>query len=107
MVEGHSVHRIAAAQRKRLVGRKFEASSPNGRFADGARLIDGRTFARVEAVGKNLFVFFAAAGAPDVVVHVHFGMSGRWSIAEASRAREPRVHYWSNFEGSVLDCILR
>jgi endonuclease VIII len=77
MVEGHSVHRIAVAHGTRLVGRKFRAVSPNGRFSDGARLIDGREFSRIEAIGKNLFAFFSAVGAPDVVMHVHFGMSGR------------------------------
>lgn len=89
MVEGHSVHRIAASHTRRLVGRKFIAVSPNGRFAQGAKEINGRTFSRIEAIGKNLFAFFAAAGQSDVVMHVHFGMSGRWSIVEASRGPEP------------------
>ncbi|KAL3775061.1 hypothetical protein ACHAW5_001195 [Stephanodiscus triporus] len=39
MVEGHSVHRLATAFRLKLVGRKFAASSPNGRFAEGAAAI--------------------------------------------------------------------
>ena len=87
MVEGHSVHRIAVAHTRRLCGRSFKATSPNGRFSDGARLINGRSFSRIEAIGKNLFAFFAAAGQPDVVVHVHFGMSGRWSLVDAGRRR--------------------
>ena len=87
MVEGHSVHRIAVQHTRRLVGRRFRATSPNGRFAEGARLIDGRTFSRIEAIGKNLFAFFSAVGTPDVVMHVHFGMSGRWSVADAARAK--------------------
>ena len=63
MVEGHSVHRIAVAHGRRLCGRRFKASSPNGRFADGARLIDGREFSRIEAIGKNLFAFLRPPGA--------------------------------------------
>ncbi|EOD14820.1 putative formamidopyrimidine-DNA glycosylase [Emiliania huxleyi CCMP1516] len=86
MVEGHSVHRIATQHTRRLCGRSYKASSPNGRFAEGARLINGRSFSRIEAVGKNLFAFFAAAGQPDVVMHVHFGMSGRWSVEDAAKA---------------------
>ena len=82
------MHRVAAAHSKRLVGKAFKASSPNGRFTDGARAINGRTFSKIEAVGKNLFAFFAAANQPDVVMHVHFGMSGRWSVADASSAKE-------------------
>ena len=89
MVEGHSVHRVAGSLTKRLVGKRLAATRPNGRFATGAKAINGRTFSRGEAVGKNLFAFFAAAGVPDVVVHVHFGMSGKWSIADAARAPEP------------------
>ena len=89
MVEGHSVHRIAVAHTQRLCGRKFKASSPNGRFSEGAALINNREFRRIEAIGKNLFAFFAAAGTPDVVMHVHFGMSGRWSVVDASRAPTP------------------
>ena len=39
MVEGHSVHRVAAAHRQRLVGKSFKATSPNGRFTAGAAAI--------------------------------------------------------------------
>ena len=79
MVEGHSVHRVASLHTKRLVGKKFRAWSPNGRFTDGAKAINGKTFSRIEAVGKNLFAFFVDEekkdSAEEVVVHVHFGMS--------------------------------
>eukprot|EP00965_Chrysotila_dentata_P143847 4752521-Pleurochrysis_carterae.AAC.2 len=102
MVEGHSVHRVAAAHRTRLVGKAFQASSPNGRFAAGAAAINGRRFSRIEAVGKNLFAFFAVAGSPDVVVHVHFGMSGRWSVADAARAKEPTATSRLRLEGHGL-----
>lgn len=59
MVEGHSVHRLASRFRTKLVGRRFTASSPNGRFTDGAAAIDGKELSRMEAVGKNLFAFFS------------------------------------------------
>jgi formamidopyrimidine-DNA glycosylase len=88
MVEGHSVHRIASRFRSQLVGKRFTASSPNGRFTDGARAIDGKYLSRMEAVGKNLFAFFndncGTAGSDNdedsVVVHVHFGLSGAWAV---------------------------
>lgn len=32
MVEGHGVHRVAAAHRRALMGKRFAATSPNGRF---------------------------------------------------------------------------
>ncbi|KAF5827875.1 hypothetical protein DUNSADRAFT_18593 [Dunaliella salina] len=36
MVEGHQCHRVAAAHRRLLVGKRFQAKSPNGRFQQGA-----------------------------------------------------------------------
>ena len=60
MVEGHSVHRIASRFRSSLIGKKFSATSPNGRFVEGARAIDGKVLSRMEAVGKNLFAFFSS-----------------------------------------------
>lgn len=106
MVEGHSVHRVASLHRQRLLGKKFTALSPNGRFTEGASAINGKTFARIEAHGKNLFCFFGnsvnqkkiteialTTGANKekvtkqdsddddlVVVHVHFGMAGAWAV---------------------------
>ena len=41
MPEGHSVHRIARQFDRNFVGRAVSASSPQGRFAEGAALIDG------------------------------------------------------------------
>ena len=35
MVEGHGCHRVAHAHRKLLVGKRFVAKSPNGRFTEG------------------------------------------------------------------------
>lgn len=83
--QGHGVARVAAAHRKLLLNHAFKATSPNGRFADGARLIDRRRLARIENVGKNLFYFFHATpqSVPSeidpVVVHIHFGMSGAFT----------------------------
>eukprot|EP00288_Rhodomonas_lens_P001473 CAMPEP_0177730644 /NCGR_PEP_ID=MMETSP0484_2-20121128/22104_1 /TAXON_ID=354590 /ORGANISM="Rhodomonas lens, Strain RHODO" /LENGTH=493 /DNA_ID=CAMNT_0019243657 /DNA_START=443 /DNA_END=1924 /DNA_ORIENTATION=- len=89
MVEGHSVHRVAASHTKRLVGKKFKASSPNGRFTDGATAINNQVFQRIEAVGKNLFAFFGPIKGPLFVVHVHFGMSGQWSVFDSNSEDVP------------------
>ena len=66
--------------RQRLVGKKFVAWSPNGRFKDGANAINGKVFSKIEAVGKNLFAFFGDGDDDLVVVHVHFGMAGNWAV---------------------------
>ena len=88
MVEGHSVHRVAALHRKRLVGKTFTAWSPNKRFSEGANAINGKKFSRIEAVGKNLFAFFGDDSDP-VVVHVHFGMAGNWAVYFDETPPEP------------------
>ncbi len=74
MPEGHTIHRAAAHQGRGLAGHRLAASSPQGRFADGAAAIDGRRLDRVEAVGKHLFYRFAN----DDVLHVHLGLFGRF-----------------------------
>ena len=92
MVEGHSVHRVAFSHTQRLVGKRFAASSPNGRFLEGAKAIDGKQFQRIEAVGKNLFAFFGEVDlATMVCVHVHFGMSGAWSVFDRRVEEVPEV----------------
>ncbi len=77
MPEGHSVHRIARQFDRNFVGRTVAASSPQGRFADGAAVLDSRTVTAVRAVGKQMFVQF-----DDVVwLRVHLGMYGAWDFA--------------------------
>lgn len=90
MVEGHSVHRVASLHRKRLLGKRFSAVSPNGRFTAGAAAINGRLFSRIEAVGKNLFAFFGQETDKDdiVVVHVHFGMAGVWAVYQGDAVED-------------------
>ena len=84
------MHRVAVAHRRQLVGKRFAATSPNGRFADGARAIDQTVLQRVEAVGKNMFYFFNEREGPDAhVMHVHFGMSGRFSTHDALSCPDP------------------
>ena len=71
MVEGHSVHRIAASHTRRLVGLRFKASSPNGRFTEGAKQIDGREFRRIEAIGKNVSLFRSSRRSQCKLAVVH------------------------------------
>ena len=53
MPEGHLLHRLARDQGT-LVGPVIQASSPQGRFAEGAAALHGRTLVAVEAHGKHL-----------------------------------------------------
>jgi len=86
MVEGHGVHRVAERHRRLLLGKVFKAVSPNGKFKEGASLINKRTLSRIEAIGKNLFYFWddanrKAKSDSPTVVHIHFGMSGQFKTA--------------------------
>ena len=77
MPEGHSVHRIARQFDRNIVGRAVAASSPQGRFGAGARMISGRTATAVRAVGKQMFLEFD----DDLWLRVHLGMYGAWDFA--------------------------
>ncbi len=54
MPEGHTLHRLATDVFDAFGGRPVTASSPQGRFAEGAARIDGRTLVATEAHGKHL-----------------------------------------------------
>lgn len=84
MPEGHTIHRLAREHNRLLVGYPIRASSPQGRFADGAALIDGRVLERTDAYGKHLFHRYG-----DLWLHVHLGLYGKFSTGELP-APEPR-----------------
>ncbi len=77
MPEGHTVHRLARVFARCFVGRVVAASSPQGRFADGAGVLDGLRMTAAEAQGKHLFLGFA--GGPWL--RVHLGLYGGWRFA--------------------------
>ncbi|HWH14142.1 MAG TPA: DNA-formamidopyrimidine glycosylase family protein [Miltoncostaeaceae bacterium] len=76
MPEGHTIHRAARTQAALLAGRPLAASSPQGRFADGAARLDGRVLERIDAHGKHLLYRFRDAPA----LHVHLGLFGRFRV---------------------------
>ncbi|MQY15108.1 Endonuclease 8 1 [Streptomyces sp. RB5] len=78
MPEGHIVHRLAAEYGIRFGGRAVRAASPQGKFADGAALLDGTRMTGTEAHGKHLFLGFAAVG----WVHVHLGLYGKVAFGD-------------------------
>lgn len=77
MPEGHSVHRIARQFALHFVGKTIAVSSPQGRFVDGARLLDGRRMTDARAVGKQLFLEFDH----QLWLRVHLGLYGAWDFA--------------------------
>jgi len=76
MPEGHTLHRLARDLDAAFGGRQVAVSSPQGRFADSAALVDGSVVHRAEAAGKHLFVELGG----DRVLHVHLGLIGSFDV---------------------------
>ncbi len=75
-----------------LGGQQVDVSSPQGRFAADATLIDGRTLDHASARGKHLFLDFDDLA--DLTLHIHLGLIGSFHVKQrseegtaASRAR--------------------
>lgn len=83
MPEGHIIHRLAAENHRSFGDRPVRASSPQGRFADGAALIDGRRLEETEAHGKHLFLAFG-----ETWLHIHLGLYGGFAFGDGP-APEP------------------
>ena len=76
MPEGHSIHRIARHFDEVFVNQQLNLSSPQGRFIDGAKLLDGHRAVASEAYGKHWFLYFDN----ELVLNVHLGMYGAWTF---------------------------
>ena len=83
MPEGHSVHRLARQFGDVFAGERLTVSSPQGRFAPGAALLDGHVLAGAIAHGKHLFLEFDHG----LVLHVHLGLYGAWDFGGDSTFR--------------------
>ncbi|GAA1923633.1 Fpg/Nei family DNA glycosylase [Nocardioides lentus] len=79
MPEGHTLHRLARDLNAAFAGRPVRVSSPQGRFADSAALLDGRVVEGAEAWGKHLVVDLG----DDRLVHVHLGLYGGFAVHPA------------------------
>ncbi len=76
MPEGHSIHRIARQLNDVFTGESVRVSSPQGRYTDGAALLDGASILNAYAHGKHLFVPFNN----ELTLNVHLGIYGNWSF---------------------------
>ena len=83
-------------------GQTLRASSPQGRFADGAALIDGRTLEGTDAYGKHLFHRYGR----DVILHVHLGLYGKFTEGPQP-APEPRGALRLRLQGEATYLDLR
>jgi endonuclease VIII len=76
MPEGHTTHAMAGRLDRGFAGSPVAVSSPQGRFEDGAALLDGLGFVDASAWGKHLFVEFEG----ERWLNVHLGLIGKLSV---------------------------
>ncbi|HEY0487686.1 MAG TPA: DNA-formamidopyrimidine glycosylase family protein [Mycobacteriales bacterium] len=80
MPEGHTIHRLAREHRRLFGGAPVAVSSPQGRFAAGAALLDGLVLTRTDAHGKHLFHGYGGTARwPERWLHVHLGLYGKFT----------------------------
>ncbi|WP_030485253.1 Fpg/Nei family DNA glycosylase [Nocardioides aequoreus] len=79
MPEGHTLFRLARAVDGAFAGDVVASSSPQGRFAASAGVLDGLVLTGASSRGKHLFVDFDQ----DLAVHVHLGLYGKLHVGRA------------------------
>jgi endonuclease-8 len=82
MPEGHTLFRLAAELEAAFAGRTVRVSSPQGRFAADAAVLDGSVLVGAESAGKHLFVELDH----ERLVHVHLGLIGQFDVHRALAA---------------------
>jgi formamidopyrimidine-DNA glycosylase len=98
--EGHTIHRLARDLGE-LSGRTVRATSPQGRFAEGARQLDGATVTAPEAWGKHLVVRTDAEH-----LHVHLGMHGKtFRYPDPSRPPLPQARLRLSTDDVAWDLV--
>lgn len=84
MPEGHTIHRLAHDLNNAFAPAPVRVSSPQGRFAAGAELLNGREFLGAEAWGKHLFAEFTG----ERWLNVHLGLIGYFSVLPREAGEE-------------------
>lgn len=105
MPEGHTVHRSAKQFNKLFAGSPLKVHSPQGRFQEDARLVDGRVLDSASAIGKQLFLQFEN----ELVLRIHLGIYGKWSWQSSAEGEfsEPQGQVRARFENGTHLADLR
>ena len=85
MPEGHTLRRLADDLTDAFAGRTVGVSSPQGRFAADAALLDQSTLVSADSSGKHLFIEFEG----ERFVHVHLGLIGAFDVHPSVVEVEP------------------
>jgi endonuclease-8 len=76
MPEGHTTHALAGRLNRAFAGSPVEVLSPQGKFAEGAALLNGLPLREASAWGKHLFVEFDG----ERWLNVHLGLIGKFTV---------------------------
>ena len=83
--EGHVIHRLAGALNDAFAGRPVQVSSPQGRFAAEAAVLDGEVLRAAHAWGKHLVIDIDRPA--EHLIHIHLGLIGKFSLAPHAPVR--------------------
>ena len=83
MPEGHSIRHLANLSDAAFKGKKITATSPQGRFAADAAVIDQKQLTGAGAHGKHLFLKFD----DEHAVHIHLGLYGWLHFNNGTKAK--------------------
>ncbi len=103
MPEGNELHRHAVQHGELFGGRIITVEGPNGRFHEGAAMLNKRKLRSVEAYGKHLFYEFGS----NRHLHIHLGLYGKFRTGEvpfpeprgALRLRFSSRQHWLELRG--------
>jgi endonuclease-8 len=108
--EGHTVRRLADRHWDLFGGKRVTASSPQGRFTDGAALISGQVLEATDAYGKHLLHRYSR----ERTLHVHLGLYGRFTDGSGApplpfgelRLRLATRRHWLDLRGPAACEVL-
>lgn len=107
MPEGHTVHRTANDFNRLFAGKPLRVESPQGRFADSAKLVSGTELLEAKAIGKQMFLRFQN----DLTIRIHLGIYGKWNYHEFKStdeaAPEPVGQVRARFQNGIALADLR
>ena len=118
MPEGHTILRLAREHQKLFKGSVLRVDSPQGKFAEGAELLDGGRLIGVQAFGKHSLHRFRPFddGPPrfDLWLHVHLGLYGKWvsgplplpEVVGQVRLRIWDEHHFAQLRGATVSEVL-
>jgi DNA-formamidopyrimidine glycosylase len=105
MPEGHTVHRIANDFNRLFAGGPLKVTSPQGRFNESAKLVNGIALTEARAIGKQMFLRFQN----DLTIRIHLGIYGKWNYHESTTGEfpEPIGQVRARFSNALAAADLR